>query len=64
MAPPPIDIHADISKASTLPADVYHAREYYELQKDGMTGRWDSSLSPAARSLHESVRAVNPDSIK
>src|SRR5687767_4083116 len=49
MAPLPFDIHADIAKASTLPADVYHTREYYELQRERVFARTWHALPDAAR---------------
>ena len=49
MAPPPFEIHADIAKASTLPADVYHTREYFELQKDRVFARTWHPLPDASR---------------
>ena len=45
----PIEIHADISRASTMPADVYHAREFYDLQKDRVFARTWQVVSDAAR---------------
>lgn len=49
MAPLPIEIHADIAQASTLPADVYHAREYYDVQKERVFARTWQAVPDVAR---------------
>ena len=53
MAPLPIEIHVDIAKASTLPADVYHAREYFDVQRERVFARTWQALPDVARARAE-----------
>nr|MBA2258754.1 Rieske 2Fe-2S domain-containing protein [Acidobacteriota bacterium] len=49
MAILPIEIDADIARAFTLPADVYHAREYYDLQRSRVFSRTWQVVADAGR---------------